>query len=81
MANSQNQTVSNKDLKERIEKLESTVKEVCYTLYELMEHLHGMQSTEQLRTIPWPPLCPPICPRQKKVARKLSAKRKPQSES
>jgi hypothetical protein len=59
---SRNKNVSNKDLRERIEKLESTVNEVCYTLHELIEHLRGMKSNKELRIIP-PPECPPICAR------------------
>lgn len=62
---SQNENVSDKDLRERIEKLERTVNEVCYTLYDLIQHLRGMKSTEQLRAMP-PPECPPICARPDK---------------
>jgi hypothetical protein len=60
------QDISNRDLSERVEKLEDTVREVCYTLYELIEHLRGMKSTEQMTAqlvaLP-PPTCPPICAR------------------
>jgi hypothetical protein len=59
---SRNQKVSKKDLEERVEKLERTVNEVCYTLYDLIGHLRGMKSNQELRAIP-PPECPPICAR------------------
>ena len=64
----QNQKASNRDLQARVEKLESTVQTVCYTLYELIEHLRGMKSNKELVAIP-PPECPPICARPEEESR------------
>lgn len=50
---SQDENISKEELRARIETLESTVSEVCYTLYELIAHLRGTK----------PPECPPICAR------------------
>jgi len=54
---SQDQSITNEELRARIETLESTVSEVCYTLYELIEHLRGTK----------PPPCPPICDRTEEL--------------
>ena len=55
---SQDQSITNEELRARIETLEGYVTEIGNVLHDIIERLHG---------IPYPPECPPMCPRENEI--------------